>query len=74
VWNACADRRPALVVRCTDAEDDIAAIDFARDQKLSVPVRSGEAYPPATYAAWPPSNDATTPANMFRDNQIVAPG
>jgi FAD/FMN-containing dehydrogenase len=41
VWNMATDRRPALIVRAADAEDVIAAVDFARAQGLSVAVRSG---------------------------------
>jgi FAD/FMN-containing dehydrogenase len=41
VWNRAIDRRPAVIVRAVDAEDVIAAVDFARAQGLSVAVRSG---------------------------------
>jgi FAD/FMN-containing dehydrogenase len=41
IWNAEVDSRPALIVRCADAGDVIAAIDFARAQGLPVAVRSG---------------------------------
>jgi len=41
VWNAMADRRPALVVRPTGVADVMAAIRFARDHDLTVAVRSG---------------------------------
>src|SRR5712691_9717065 len=41
VWNAIADRRPALVVRPISVEDVIAAIRFAREEHLIVAVRGG---------------------------------
>jgi FAD/FMN-containing dehydrogenase len=41
VWNAMADRRPALVARCAGVEDVIAAVRFARDQDLVIAVRGG---------------------------------
>jgi FAD/FMN-containing dehydrogenase len=41
VWNAIADRYPAIVARCTRVEDVIAAVRFARDQDLVIAVRGG---------------------------------
>jgi FAD/FMN-containing dehydrogenase len=41
VWNGSVDRRPALLVRCTNAEEVIAAVTVAREQALALSVRSG---------------------------------
>src|SRR5205823_4981816 len=42
IWNGAHDAaRPAVVVRCTSADDVAAAIGFARSQGLSVAVRGG---------------------------------
>jgi FAD/FMN-containing dehydrogenase len=40
VFNAAIDRRPALIARCTSANDVTEAIHFARQQNLIVSVRS----------------------------------
>ena len=46
VWNATADRRPALVAGCATPADVVAALRFARDQNLVVAVRGGgHSYP-----------------------------
>jgi FAD/FMN-containing dehydrogenase len=42
VWNGMHDeRQPALIVRCSDKSDVVAAIRFARDEGLSIAVRGG---------------------------------
>jgi FAD/FMN-containing dehydrogenase len=41
VWNAIADRHPAIVARCTRVEDVVAAVRFARDRDLVIAVRGG---------------------------------
>src|SRR2546428_5325502 len=41
VWNAIADRYPALIARCTRVEDVIAAVRFAPEHDLVTAVRGG---------------------------------
>jgi FAD/FMN-containing dehydrogenase len=41
VWNGMIDRHPAMIARCTGANDVIAAIRFARSEGLEVAVRGG---------------------------------
>jgi FAD/FMN-containing dehydrogenase len=41
VYNAMIDRRPALVARCTTAEDVARAVGFARDRELPLAIRGG---------------------------------
>jgi FAD/FMN-containing dehydrogenase len=41
VWSGSIDRYPAAIVRCADAEDVRIAVNFAREQKMTLSVRSG---------------------------------
>ena len=41
VWNGNVNRRPALIVRCTDARDVQHAVNFARAHSLLLSVRGG---------------------------------
>jgi FAD/FMN-containing dehydrogenase len=41
IWNAMVDRRPALIARCTSADDVAAAIRHGRDAGLEIAVKSG---------------------------------
>jgi FAD/FMN-containing dehydrogenase len=41
VYNAMIDKRPALIARCADVADVIAAVGFARDHGLLLAVRGG---------------------------------
>ncbi|WP_328988373.1 FAD-binding oxidoreductase [Kribbella sp. NBC_01245] len=41
VWNAMVDRRPALIARCRETQDVVAAIALARREGLEIGVRCG---------------------------------
>jgi FAD/FMN-containing dehydrogenase len=41
VWNAMVDRRPAIIARCTSADDVAAAIRHGRDAGLDIAVKCG---------------------------------
>jgi FAD/FMN-containing dehydrogenase len=41
IWNGSIDRSPALIARCADTADVIAAVRFARETGLVVAVRGG---------------------------------
>jgi FAD/FMN-containing dehydrogenase len=41
VYNAMIDKRPALIVRCTDVADVIAAVDYARTNNVLTAIRGG---------------------------------
>jgi len=41
IYNAMVDRRPALIVRCRDVADIIAAVEHARSHDLPLAVRGG---------------------------------
>src|ERR1051325_8288141 len=41
IWNALIDHRPGLIACCTDAQDVVEAVQFARDRHLLVSVKGG---------------------------------
>ena len=41
IWNAMIDRRPALIVQCTEADDVAPTIAFAQKNKLEISIRGG---------------------------------
>src|SRR5262245_44195972 len=41
VYNAMIDKCPALIARCNGVADVVAAVNFARDQQLTLAVRGG---------------------------------
>jgi FAD/FMN-containing dehydrogenase len=41
IWNGAIDRKPAVVVRCLNAEDVAQAIRFGRERGLQIAVRGG---------------------------------
>src|SRR5262245_31787451 len=41
VYNGMIDRHPALIAHCANVADVITAVNFARDQRLTVAIRGG---------------------------------
>ncbi|HKQ98501.1 MAG TPA: FAD-dependent oxidoreductase, partial [Candidatus Polarisedimenticolia bacterium] len=41
IWNGMIDKRPAVIVRCRTEADVVRAVNFARDERLVLAVRSG---------------------------------
>jgi len=41
IWNGLIDRRPALIVQCSGAADVVDAVNFAREQGLTLSIKAG---------------------------------
>src|SRR5512139_1283489 len=41
LWNGMVDRRPALIARCTNVADVIAAVTFGREKNLVIAIKGG---------------------------------
>jgi FAD/FMN-containing dehydrogenase len=41
VYNGMIDRRPEVIVRCTDATDVMASVEFARERGMDLSIRGG---------------------------------
>jgi FAD/FMN-containing dehydrogenase len=41
VWNAMIDRKPAIIIRCKNADDVVQAVTYARDHNLPMSIRGG---------------------------------
>jgi len=41
LYNAMIDKRPALIARCVDRDDVVAAVKFGREQGLDIAIRCG---------------------------------
>ena len=41
IYNAMIDKRPALIAQCRDVADVIGAVNFGRENKLDIAIRSG---------------------------------
>jgi len=39
IWNGMIDKRPAIIARCANTQDAVAAVDFARDHRILLAVR-----------------------------------
>ena len=51
IWNGMIDRTPAVIVRCADAADVVAAVNFARDQSWWWPSAAAATAPRAAACA-----------------------
>src|SRR5579864_6796755 len=41
VYNAMINKRPGMIVKCTDVADVIHAVNYGRENKLNVAIRGG---------------------------------
>jgi len=51
VYNGMIDKRPAAIVRCRDAADVVAAVNFARTHRIEIAVRGG-GHHAAGFSVW----------------------
>lgn len=66
IWNGGIDHYPAMIVRCADSVDVMAALAFAREQDMTIAVRSG-GHSPAAYS----SNDGGMVIDLSRMKSIT---
>ncbi|OUL77808.1 FAD-binding oxidoreductase [Paraburkholderia hospita] len=41
IWNASIDKRPGLIAQCSDVEDVVSAVKFARENQILVAIKGG---------------------------------
>lgn len=41
IWNAMFDKKPLIIIKCTNTNDIVEAVNFGRDNKLLISVRGG---------------------------------
>src|SRR5881398_3407336 len=41
LYNAMIDKKPALIARCADVDDVVAAVNFGHEQGLDIAIRGG---------------------------------
>jgi FAD/FMN-containing dehydrogenase len=82
VFNGMIDHKPALIARCTNAEDVAEAVDLARDQDLPLSLygigdegegRVEAAFGPEKFAKLQAAKAKWDPTNLFRHNQNIPP-
>ena len=61
VWNGAIDKYPAVIVRCADVSDVVAAVRFARAQELAVAIRGGATASPGMAPATGDSSSTFLP-------------
>jgi hypothetical protein len=80
IWNGMHDKRPALIARCSSAQDISNAVTFARERELLVAVRGGgHSWPgkyTSAYTSFSPFSFSTSSfkAGRLSASQVLAPG
>jgi hypothetical protein len=41
IWNASIDKRPGMIAQCSDVEDVVSAVKFARENQILVAIKGG---------------------------------